>query len=200
MSAASLSPFEALIRSASTVRCRSHVLAVSLFIAFWVVLGIGVFFISIRGGLAGARATFQTQSRGGRKAMTATFVVIYAGFGIALPLVLLVGNRRNANAQVGGIRLTAGEKAGRELFGQKCAVCHTLAAANANAKVGPNLDTIQPSESLVLHTILNGCLQSPPANDSAQTCLGQGTMPSQVVQGRDAQNVAAFVAKVAGKE
>ncbi len=175
-------------------------LAVGLFIALWVVLGIGVFLVAMRGGLGRARATVRTPSRGGRTAMGVTFTIIYLGFGVALPLVFLIGNHANANGQVGGIKLTAAEKRGRELFGQKCGLCHTLAAANAIGKVGPNLDTLQPPESLVLHTIQNGCLQNPPSPSSPQTCLGEGTMPANVVQGGDAQDVAAFVAKVAGKE
>jgi hypothetical protein len=51
----------------------------------------------------------------------------------------------------------------------------------------------------VLNTINNGCLPNPPKG-SNQGCLGQGVMPSNIVQGQDAQNVAAFVAKVAGNE
>jgi hypothetical protein len=74
-----------------------------------------------------------------------------------------------------------------------------LAAANAIGKVGPNLDTLKPPESLVLHTINNGCLPNAPSN-SPQQCLGQGVMPADVVEGVDAQDVASFVAKVAGKE
>jgi mono/diheme cytochrome c family protein len=121
-------------------------------------------------------------------------------FGIGLPALLLVGNHAQANGQVGGLKLTAGEKSGRQAFGQHCAVCHTLAAANAVGKVGPNLDVIKPSESLVLHTIRFGCLQSPPPGDSAMSCLGFGNMPASIVQGQQAQDVAAFVARVAGNE
>jgi mono/diheme cytochrome c family protein len=175
-------------------------LPVIAFIAFWGVLGLGLFFVAIRGGLGGARAAFQTQARGPRKIVGLTFVVTYLGFGVVLPVVFLTGNHANASGQVGGLKLTAAEKTGRELFGQRCAVCHTLSAANAIGKVGPNLDQIQPSESLVLHTIENGCLQSPPANMPQETCLGQGTMPASVVQGKQASDVAAFVARVAGKE
>ena len=116
-----------------------------------------------------------------------------------IPLVFLTGNHANASSQVGGIKLNAAEKRGRELFGQNCAVCHTLAAANAIGKVGPNLDSLKPPASLVLNTINNGCLQNPPAN-SPQACLGNGTMPAQLVEGKDAQDVADFVAKVAGNE
>jgi hypothetical protein len=175
-------------------------LAVLLFVAFWVALGFGLFFIAARGGLGGARAAFQTQSRAGRKGAGLLFAIVYLGFGVVIPTVLLIGNHANASGQVGGIRLTAAEKSGRELFGEHCGVCHTLSAANAVGKVGPNLDTLQPPASLVLHTIEFGCLQNPQPANSSEACLGYGTMPADVVVGEDAQDVAAFVARVAGKE
>jgi mono/diheme cytochrome c family protein len=114
--------------------------------------------------------------------------------------VFLVGNHDKASGQIGGIKLTGEQKAGRELFGLHCAVCHTLAAANATGKVGPNLDVLRPAESLVAHTILYGCLQNPPSPSSPQTCLGYGNMPADIIEGRDAQDVASFVAAVAGRE
>jgi mono/diheme cytochrome c family protein len=170
-----------------------------LFAAFWVVLGLGLFLVAVRGGPRGVRQALQTQQTGGRRALNISFVVAYVGFGIALPVAFLTGNHANANAQYAGLKLTAAEKTGRELFGQHCGFCHTLQAANAVGKVGPNLDQIQPSESLTLHTINNGCLQNPSPSETSQTCLGQGTMPANVVQGRQAQEVAQFVARVAGK-
>jgi mono/diheme cytochrome c family protein len=175
------------------------VLAVFLFIAFWVILAIALFFVAVRGGVGGARETLQTQSRSGRRVAGIVFVVIYAAFGVAIPLLMLTGNHANASSQIGGIKLTADEKTGRELFGQNCAVCHTLAAANANGKVGPNLDQLKPPKSLVLNTINNGCLQAA-APGSAQACLGIGNMPSAIVEGKQADQIAAFVAKVAGNE
>ncbi|MHB8657777.1 MAG: c-type cytochrome [Solirubrobacteraceae bacterium] len=175
-------------------------LGVFLFVAFWVLVAFGLFFVAIRGGLGGARATLQTQSRGGRRAIGWIFAVVYLGFGVVLPITLLTGNHANANSQVGGIRLNVAQKHGRELFGLHCAVCHTLSAANAAGKVGPNLDTLRPPASLVLHTIQYGCLQSPPTASDPQTCLGLGVMPADVVEGKDAQDVASFVGKVAGKE
>jgi mono/diheme cytochrome c family protein len=175
------------------------VLAVAGFIAFWVVLAFGLFFVAARGGLGGARATLQRQSRGANRFALVTFTFSVIVFGIALPLALLVGNGNNANGQVGGIKLTSGERIGRQLFGEHCGVCHTLAAANAIGKVGPNLDTLKPPASLVLNTINNGCLPNAPQG-SPTTCLGQGVMPADVVQGQQAQQVANFVARVAGKE
>jgi mono/diheme cytochrome c family protein len=127
-------------------------------------------------------------------------VIAYIGFGVLIPVGFLRGNRDNASAQVGGITLTADEKQGRELFGTHCGVCHTLAAANAVGKVGPNLDQLRPPASLVLHTISNGCLQKPQTTSSPQNCLGQGTMSAQILQGKQAVQVSQFVARVAGKE
>jgi mono/diheme cytochrome c family protein len=175
-------------------------LGVGLFIAFWVLLAFGLFFVAARGGLGGARATLQGQSHAANRVAGLAFTVVLLAFGIALPIVLLVGNHANASGQVGGVKLTQGEKAGRELFGEHCAVCHTLGAANAIGKVGPNLDTLKPPASLVLNTINNGCLPNASGANSSQQCLGQGVMPAGIVQGRDAQNVANFIARVAGKE
>jgi Cytochrome c len=173
------------------------VLAVLLFAAFWVILGVGVFLIGTRTGRGAASR--QEPGWRGRRALGVVLVLVFVGFGIVLPVVFELGNRNNASAQVGGIQLTAAEKRGRELFGEHCGLCHTLAAANAVGKVGPNLDVIQPTEQLVLHTIANGCLQNPPSG-SQEACLGEGTMPADVLQGVDAADVAQFVAKVAGNE
>jgi mono/diheme cytochrome c family protein len=176
------------------------VLPVVGFIAFWVLVGAAVIWVAIRGGPSGPREGRRRESPASRRVVAAVFVVIYVGFGVALPIAFLTGNHANANEQVGGIKLTAAEKRGRELFAQHCGVCHTLAAANSNGKVGPNLDVLKPPASLVLRTIQNGCLQKPASTNDPQNCLGQGTMPADILQGRDAMDVAQFVGKVAGKE
>ena len=171
-----------------------------LFVALWVALGLGVFYVAIRGGFGARRPPSRPPSFAARRVTAATLVILYVGFGIAIPLGFLIGNHANANAQVGGLPLTAAEKEGRQSFGRHCAVCHTLAAANAVGKVGPNLDMIKPSASLVLHTIRFGCLQSPLPGNSSMSCLGFGNMPAGIVQGQQAQDVAKFVARVAGQE
>ena len=173
-------------------------LAVAAFIAFWVIVAVGLFVLATRGG-GSAAAHRRDPGRRGSSVTITVFVVTAVVFGVALPLLLLTGNHHNASAQVGGIKLTAAEKTGRELFGQHCGVCHTLSAAAAVGKIGPNLDVLKPAQSVVLNTINNGCLPNPPKGSNAG-CLGYGVMPAAVVQGQDAQNVAAFVAKVAGNE
>jgi cytochrome c5 len=164
-------------------------LATIAFLAFWVVVGLVLFFIALRGGPRGARATLQSQSRGGRRAAMVVFVVFYVGIGLVVPAVFLIGNHDSADARVGGtsIALTQQEQDGRQVFGERCASCHTLAAARADGKVGPNLDKLMPPEGLVADAVERGRQR------------GSGTMPAGIVQGEDVAAVAAFVAAVAGK-
>lgn len=175
-------------------------LGVSLFIAFWVVLALVVFFVAgvgRRGRPEAGRPDYKA-----RRAMGGLLIIIYVGFGVAIPLLFVHGNDANANRQVGGIPLNAAERTGREIFAFRCGFCHTLAAANVVGKVGPNLDNLNPHPTvqLILHTIENGCLQSPPSKDPQEACLGEGTMPAGIIQGQQANQVAAFVAAVAGRE
>jgi cytochrome c553 len=151
-----------------------------------------------KGSFSGLGKVLQTTSRGGSRLLNSTLVAVYIGGAIALPLVFIIGNRDNSNAQVGGIRLTAAMQDGRELFAQHCAVCHTLAADNAVGKTGPSLDLLKPPKSLVLHTIANGCLQKLVGKNYNSICLAYGNMPADIVQGRQARDIAAFVSRVAG--
>jgi len=50
----------------------------------------------------------------------------------------------------------AGSANGAAVFKQNCASCHTLAAAHATGTVGPNLDQLKPSRSVVLRQVTNG--------------------------------------------
>jgi mono/diheme cytochrome c family protein len=172
-------------------------LGVILFIAFWVVLAAGVFFFAGRRP-DGARQRRSLTYRGSRT-LGLGLTVLYVAFGVVIPVLFLHGNNSHANAQVGGNRLTAAEKRGREIFAFRCGFCHTLAAANAVGKVGPNLDQIKPSYSLAFNTIEHGCLPNG-SPSSGQACLGQGVMPAAIIQGQEATEVAQFVAKVAGRE
>ena len=175
-------------------------LPVAAFIAFWVVVGASVFWVAVSGSSRRAPDRGRRASPGVRRFGILLFVVVYIGFGVVVPLAFLAGNKANASEQIGGIKLTGAEKHGRVLFGEHCAVCHTLSAANANGKVGPNLDQLKPPASLVLRTINNGCLQKPATTSDPQNCLGQGTMPADIIEGKDAEEVAQFVGAVAGKE
>jgi len=77
--------------------------------------------------------------------------------------------------------LAPAEEHGRELFIENCGSCHTLDAAGTQGQIGPNLGDIPLDEEEVLAAIENGG-------------TGTGNMPSGLVSGQDAEDVAAFVA------
>ena len=93
----------------------------------------------------------------------------------------------------GGASGTADQTNGQKQFQGKCAGCHTLAAAGSQGTVGPNLDDAFRAdkqqgfkESTIRDVVLVQIRQpSPP-------------MPANLVKGQDAQDVAAYVAAVAG--
>jgi cytochrome c553 len=157
-------------------------------------LAAGIAYAASRGKLGKFGAIVAPESKGGRTALNTSLVFVYLAFGIAVPLIFIFGNHAKSNAAWAGVKLTASEQAGRNLFAQRCAFCHTLAADNAVGKTGPNLDTLKPPAATVLRTINNGCTQTSAA------CLGYGTMPAQIYQGQNARDVANFVAAVAGKK
>jgi mono/diheme cytochrome c family protein len=162
--------------------------------AVWVVLGASVVFIAMRGGPRGARQSLHTESRAGQGIVWAAVALAFA-FGLAVPaLVLAFNGAHKGGVAIGGVKLTAKEQHGRVLFSQSCAVCHTLAAANAQGHVGPNLDirlgsqisTESGRRALVLSAIAEG------------RARGNGDMPAQLYQGRDAEAIADFLTAVAG--
>jgi mono/diheme cytochrome c family protein len=158
-----------------------------VFILVWVLLGLGLLVVGLSGGPGGVLARMQSQSRGSRRAAVWIFAaaVILLGAGVPAAVIAAVKHQNNI-PQASVNNLTSGEERGRALFAARCGACHTLKAANAVATVGPNLDQLRPPKALVLDAIAHG------------RARGNGQMPAQIYTGQDAQDVASFVAKVAG--
>ena len=77
---------------------------------------------------------------------------------------------------------------------QNCGSCHTLDAAGTVGNVGPNLGDIAINEADVLRAIKVGGGR----HAKGQGTGPSGTMPPNLVTGKDAQDVASFVAANAG--
>jgi mono/diheme cytochrome c family protein len=93
--------------------------------------------------------------------------------------------------EAGGTKqpLSPGEQRGRELFVQHCGSCHTFDAAGTVGQIGPQLDDIAINEADILHAIETG------GGRLSHGAGGKtGNMPRNLVTGKDAQQVAAFVA------
>jgi mono/diheme cytochrome c family protein len=169
------------------------------FLIFWVVLGLAVFFLAMRGGPRGARDRSEidrlhTESKAGHRAVMVGVSVVFA-FGLVIPALVLAFNGANkASVAVGGVHLNAEQQHGRVLFSESCAVCHARAATKSEGRVGPNLDVRLGSQipteagrkALVLSAIAEG------------RARGLGQMPALLYQGKDAEAIADFVAAVAG--
>ena len=159
-----------------------------VFVLFWVLLGLGLLIIALSGGPGGALQRLQTQSRGGRKAAIVLFAIAFVVLGFGVPAAVIAAiNSRNDIPEANVSNLTAAEQHGRELFGQSCALCHTLKASNAVAQVGPDLDQLRPPKQLVLDAIHNG------------RARGNGQMAANLYTGQDAEDVASYVAKAVGQ-
>lgn len=89
---------------------------------------------------------------------------------------------------------TADEVNGKQLFVAKCGSCHTLAHAATQGQVGPNLDDAfrQDRADGVKSSSIQGLVDY-----WIRYPNSQGVMPAKIVDGQDAQDVAAYVARVA---
>jgi mono/diheme cytochrome c family protein len=159
-----------------------------IFVSIWVILGLGLLLIALSGGPSGALQRLQSQSRGSRKAAIVVFVVALLVLGVGIPAAVIASVEARDDIPVANVsNLTAAEKHGRELFGTRCSICHSLKASNAVAQVGPNLDTLRPPKALVLDAIAKG------------RAAGNGQMAARLYEGQDAQDVASYVAKAVGQ-
>jgi cytochrome c6 len=132
---------------------------------------------------------------------------LIVGFGLGIPAIVIDDNRAEtggggggaasagtsttSTSGGGGTKTTGGGASslaaqGKLIFTQTCGTCHTLKDAGTNGQVGPVLDQIKPTKARVLAALKNGG-------------LGSGTMPANLVTGKDAQAVADYVSSVAGK-
>ena len=156
------------------------------FLLPFVLLGAAVVFIAFAGGPGAARQAYLEH---GNKAFRIIFPVLYVVLGLVVPAVIL-NDREEAAGGTGALkseRLEGEAEHGKTLFKAQCASCHSLAAVNARGITGPNLDDIgQITRARVLAAIRNGG-------------TGEGRMPKGLLEGAEADAVAAYVAKVAAK-
>ncbi len=113
--------------------------------------------------------------------------------GAAVSFVIVVALAAAGCGSVG--RVTSGDPgAGKELFQKNCGSCHTLAAAGTSGTIGPNLD------QSFKYARDQGFSQSSMADVvRGQIAYANPPMQRNIVTGEDADDVALYVAQVAGK-
>jgi mono/diheme cytochrome c family protein len=126
---------------------------------------------------------------------------IFISFGLlALLLVIIIplwAFDKDGSESSSPEKVAASDEAARHLFQTNCGTCHTLARGATDGVVGPDLDArlaaagpatdaaaVKATEQRVLTAIEDG--------------VG-GAMPAGILEGANAQVVANFVARVAGR-
>jgi cytochrome c553 len=152
----------------------------------FVVAGLIVIFVAFSGGASAAREAYLT--RGGRF-FNVTMVLLYLALGVAVPVAVIAarGEAEGATGSLRGKEISGKLEDGKQLFIQTCKSCHTLEAVNAHGVTGPNLDELAPLDK----QRVRGAIE--------RGGTGTGRMPPNLLEGEDADAVAAYVAAVAGR-
>jgi hypothetical protein len=152
----------------------------------WVLVGVATIVYAFASGRRRGRGV---PAPGGGGLVKVLIPIVYVVLGLAVPAIAILAQEE----AVGGTRTLAAERAdeelerGKDLFRQNCAGCHTLAAVQAKGVTGPNLDRLgNVSRGRVLAAISNGG-------------TGKLQMPAGLLEGENAEAVAAYVSRVAGK-
>jgi len=127
-----------------------------------------------------------------------SFGILVAVLAVLIPWLAF---RSNGDAETGAQDVPADLKSGQSLFQTNCGTCHTLYAAGTDGNYAPNLDVllapagpvegsaVKGVEERVLNALENGV-------DSSTT---PGRMPGGILNKQQSQEVAEFVAHVAGE-
>jgi cytochrome c553 len=165
------------------------VIGTLVFVLAFLAIGLSVVLAAMRSGRAPAGS--KPESRVTRRVWGVGIGLVILVVGVGVPLLVLVTNGDDhASEGAGGVKLSNAQTTGRHLFAEKCATCHTLSGSHAVGRVGPNLDTLNGGDlkpAFVLDAIQKG------------RANGNGQMPSGLLYGNDAKDVANYVATVAGR-
>ena len=93
---------------------------------------------------------------------------------------------------------------GRALFQSKCGTCHALAEAGTGSTVGPDLDAsfaqarADGMDNDTIEGVVQTQIESPRYIEENAANYDRVFMPADIVTGQDAEDVATYVASVAG--
>ena len=156
------------------------------FLLPFLLLGVAVVFISFSGGPGKAREAYLTRGNVGFKI---GIPILYLVMGIAVPALILAnrGEAAGGRGSLEGDTLTAQTERGKGLFRQQCSSCHNLDAVNARGVTGPDLDEI----GKITPARITGAIK--------KGGTGEKRMPANLLEGEEAEAVAAYVSKVASR-
>lgn len=138
-----------------------------------------------------------------------TFVIIGLLIAVLAVAVPVWAFRDSGDPQTSERKVPDNLVAAKQLFQTNCGACHTLYAAGTDGNFGPDLDEklapsgmateesqIEGIKSLVQNAIESGV---PPVNVEQPESQPPTRMPAGILGGAQAEEVADFVARVAGQ-
>src|SRR4051794_17822667 len=141
------------------------------FILTFVVVGLVVVAAAFSGGRRNTERP-AGPSRRGRRSVALLVGALVLLLGVLVPALVIAAGNTTQKAP-GGVALTAADERGREIFAQRWAPCHTLAAAHAVGKVGRTWISCAPrrrsSSTRSRRAVLAGRDRCPPASSTART-------------------------------
>jgi plastocyanin len=95
----------------------------------------------------------------------------------------------------------ADKVAGKQVFVQKCGSCHVLSRAGTKGVTGPDLDAafVRSRVDGLGQSAIEGMIKQQIAFPSRPGAEGTGVMPANLVSGKKAADVAAYVAQAVGR-
>jgi mono/diheme cytochrome c family protein len=121
-----------------------------------------------------------------------TFGVVVLLFAVLIPAWAI---SREGGSEASPESVPENLQGGKDLFVTNCGACHTLAKAGTDGVVGPNLDDLLAPPS---PTPPDPATIKPRVLTAIQNGVG-GRMPKGILSGAQAEEVAEFVAQVAGQ-
>ena len=125
---------------------------------------------------------------------------IYFGL-LALLLVIVIplwAFNKDGSESSSPEKVASSDEAARQLFVTNCGTCHTMARAGTDGIVGPDLDERLASTGPATDEAAVAATQQR-VMTAIEQGVGNGAMPAGILEGSNAETVANFVARVAGR-
>jgi mono/diheme cytochrome c family protein len=115
-------------------------------------------------------------------------------------LIVAIGLLAAGCGSVGYTEGTGDKANGKKLFVERCGSCHTLADAGTTGQIGPNLDDAfaESRKNGLGESSFVQVVRGQIAYPIAKTSTGAPGMPKGLAEGQDADDIASYVASVAG--
>ncbi len=124
--------------------------------------------------------------------------VVAVFLAVLIPLWAYVSD---ADEDSGARKVPASLQGGKQLFETNCGTCHTLYAAGTDGNFGPNLDTLLAGNGPATDKSGADAIRQRALNaiDKGVDSATPGRMPAGILAGEQADQVANFLAREAGK-